>query len=134
MIFAIRIPLPQRDISHGAVATPFPEPCGTIYKCGTNGNFTETVAAIPNTSGYAGYRVGFGHGGMTISCCPGAGINGEIGFEMPGTVPVVVGNRFVVVHSRTGVNGIAACYAQSNDPFIEPSGTFVYDQDCRYQS
>ncbi|MBO8406942.1 MAG: hypothetical protein IAC77_00585 [Proteobacteria bacterium] len=34
---------------------------------------------------------------------------------------------------QTGINGIAACYAQSNDPFIEPSGTFVYDQDCRYQ-
>lgn len=115
------------------MATPFPEPCGTIYKCGTNGNFTETVAAIPNTSGYAGYSVRVGHEGTTISCCPGAVVNGEIGFEIPGTVPVVVGNPFVVVHSRTGINGIAACYAQSNDPFIEPSGTFVYDQDCRYQ-
>lgn len=74
-----------------------------------------------------------GHEGTTISCCPGAGVNGEIEFEILGTVPVVVGNPFVVVHSRTGINGIAACYAQSNDPFIEPSGTFVYDQDCRYQ-
>ena len=97
------------------MATPFPEPCGTIYKCGTNGNFTETVAAIPNTSGYAGYSVRVGHEGTTISCCPGAGVNGEIG------------------HATPAKTGIPACYAQTKHPFIEPSGTFVNEQDCRYQ-
>lgn len=114
------MPLPRRDISHGAVVIV---PQGVI--CGGD----------DCTDAWAGYVVATGGLRRTIlgiECCPGAGtVGGQVAAHL-GMGSNVYGAANVVAHAMPNNMGITGCYVQAQDIFYDPSGTWVYDSDCPY--
>ena len=120
-------------------AMPVYRSCGVLYSCdhsdatiGTDPYQSYEVYTSGN-AGYAAFAPGM-RGQLTdISCCPGTGTNGELAYFLGMGSNVYVASPYVVVHSYPDANNITQCYAQAQDGFSDPSGTWVYVSDCRYQ-
>ena len=118
-------------VTYTPEASEISHACGTIYSCSRDGYIAASVSTSGN-AGYATYR-DMGSGSMRllgISCCPGAGTNGEVG---PYVGDKVTAYPNVVVYS-SGFSNITNCYVRRADLFMDDSGTFEHMYNCTYQS
>ena len=103
-----------------------------LYKRGKySGN--PYVDAVNNTAAYAGYIVAEGGARRTIkgiSCCPGAGTNGQLGAFVEGGVTAGVS---AVVKASAYAYNITDCYVSTNTYFADDTGLFEYTNNCNYE-